>query len=125
MQTIEQALISFFEQVVQKNKAQLKKLTQQKCFSVEQERWCFTLPDLYVFLQHQDDVFSRIDYKQFRQLIFNSPINQTAKLYGAEIIITDNRAKVDKSSYALVWQTKELEFLDPGNFYGDSSRSVD
>ena len=106
MQTIEQVLISFFEQVAQKNKTLLKKLKQEQSFSVEQGHWCFTLPDLYFFLQHQDDVFSGIDYKQFRQLIFNSPINQTAKLNGAEIIITDNLAKVDKSSYALVWQVK-------------------
>jgi len=108
MQTIEQTLISFFEQVAQKDKTQLKKLKQEQRFSVKQGRWCFTLPDLYIFLQHQDDIFSCIDYKQFRQLIFNSPINQTAKLYGAEITITDNQAKVDKSSYALVWQATQI-----------------
>jgi hypothetical protein len=107
MKAAEQALVSFFEQVAQKDKAQLKKLKQEQCFRVEQGRWCFTLPDLYFFLQHQDDVFSCIDYKQFRQLIFNSPINQTVKLHGAEITLTDNRAKVDKSSYALVWQARE------------------
>lgn len=106
MQAIEQALISFFEQVVQKDEDQLKKLKQERCFSVEQERWCFTLPDLYFFLQRQDDVFNCIDYKQFRQLIFNSPINQTVKSLGAEITIIDNRAKVDLSTYALVWQPK-------------------
>ena len=74
MQAIERALVSFFEQVAQKDKAQLKKLKQEQCFSVEQGRWCFTLQDLYFFLQHQDDVFSGTDYKQFRQLIFKSPI---------------------------------------------------
>jgi len=84
----------------------LKKLEQEQCFSVEQGRWCFTLPDLHSFLQRQNDAFSRIDYKQFRQLIFNSPINQTARLHGAEITITDNRAKVDQSSYALVWHAE-------------------
>ena len=107
MQAIEQALISFFEQVAQKDRSQLKKLKQEQSFCVEQERWCFTLPDLYFFLQHQDAGFSSIDYKQFRQLIFNSPINQTIKLQGAEITITDNRARVDRSIYALVWQAKE------------------
>tara|TARA_B100000315_G_C14133788_1_gene388095 strand:+ start:66 stop:386 length:321 start_codon:yes stop_codon:yes gene_type:complete len=106
MQAIEQALISFFEQVAQKDKALLEKLKLEQCFSVGQGRWCFTLPNLYFFLQHQDDVFSGIDYEQFRQLIFNSPINQTVKSYGAEITIADNRVKVDKSSYALVWRTK-------------------
>jgi hypothetical protein len=106
MQAIERALISFFEQVVKKDKDQLRKLKQEQCYSVEHGRWCFTLPDLYFFLQHQDAVYNSIDYKQFRQLIFNSPINQTVKLLGAEITIADNRAKVDQSTYALVWQSK-------------------
>lgn len=108
MQTIEQALISFFEQVAQKDKAQMEKLKQEQRFNVGQGRWCFTLPDLHSFLQHQNEIFSCIEYKQFRQLIFNSPVNQTVKLYGAEIIITDNRAKVDKSSYALVWPDRKI-----------------
>jgi len=104
MKVLEDALISFFVQVAQKDKAQLIKLEQEQCFTLEQGRWCFTLLELYFFLQRQNDVFSCINYKQFRQLIFNSPINQTVKLFGAEITITDNRAKVDQSSYALVWQ---------------------
>lgn len=107
MQAIELALVSFFEQVAQKDEALLKLLEQEQCFRVEQGRWCFTLPDLFSFLQHQDDVFGSLEYIQFRQMIFNSPINQTTKLYGAEIAIADNRAKVDESSYALVWQAKE------------------
>jgi len=106
MQAIEQALISFFEQVAQKDRSQLKKLKQEQRFCVEQRRWCFTLPDLYFFLQNQDDSFSCIDYRQFRQLIYNSPINQTVKLYGAEITISDNRASVDKSIYALAWHVR-------------------
>ena len=104
MRVIEQALISFFEQVAQKDKNLLQKLKQEQCFSVDEECWSFTLPDLFTFIQHQNDVMSNIDYKQFRQLIFNSPINSSVKLYGAEIIITDNKHKVDKSSYTLVWQ---------------------
>lgn len=107
MQATQQTLISFFEQVAQKDKAQLRKLEQEQCFSVDKERWCFTLPNLFTFLQNQDDVFSGIDYKQFRKMIFSSPINQTVKYCGAEITITDNQANVDKSRYTLVWQTKE------------------
>ena len=104
MLDIKQALIYFFKQVAIKDKALLKKLHERPCFKVEQEGWCFTLPELYSFLQHQDEVFSCIDYKQFRQIIFNSPINKSIKLCGAEIIITDNKGKVDKSSYALIWK---------------------
>ncbi len=102
---IEQTLISFFEQVAQKDTSQLNKLKQNKYFSVEKERWCFTLPDLYAFLRLQNDDLNDIDYQQFRKLIFNSPINQTIKSYGAEITITDNQTNVDKSSYALVWKS--------------------
>lgn len=104
MRVIEQALISFFELAAQKDKNLLKKLKQEQCFSVDQECWSFTLPELFTFLQHQDDFMSSIDYKQFCQIIFNSPINSSVKLYGAEIIITDNQHKVDKSSYTLVWR---------------------
>ena len=106
MHAIKQTLISFFEQVAKKDKTQLEKLKQESCFSVDQERWCFTLPDLHLFLQQQINALNSIEYNKFRQLIFNSPINQAVKLYGAEIIITDNLGKVDKSSYAMVWQTK-------------------
>ena len=104
MQAAKQVLISFFEQVAKKDKLLVNELKQHQCFSVQHERWGFTLPDLYVFLQHYHDAFSRIDYKQFRQLVFASYINQAVKLNGAEIIIMDNRGKVDDSSYALVWR---------------------
>lgn len=105
-QSAEEALVSFFEQIVQKDKAQLNKLRREQCFSVKREHWYFSLPDLYLFLQRQNEVFSRIDYRHFRQLIFNSNINQVARLHGAEIIIVDNRNKVDQSCYALVWQSE-------------------
>lgn len=106
MLTIKQTLITFFEQVAQKDKSQLKKINQEAYFNLDEERWCFTLPALHLFLQHQYDNFSCIEYKRFRQLIFSSPINQRVKLYGAEIIITNNLSKVDKSGYALVWPPK-------------------
>ncbi len=103
MSIAEQALLSFFVQVAQKDKVQLEKLKCEESFSVSNERWCFTLPDLYFFLRYQGSEFSRTEYKQFLQLIFNSLINQTVKTYGAEITIIKNLGKVDKSSYALVW----------------------
>ncbi len=106
MQAIEPALISFFEQVAQKDNDQLYKLKQEQRFSVGLERWCFSLPDLYHFLQHHDEVFNSIDYRQFRQLIFNTPVNQAVKLYGAEITIADNQGNVDRSGYALIWHAK-------------------
>jgi len=106
MQDIEQALVAFFESVAQKDISLLNKLKLDQSFCVDHERWYFTLPNLYAFLQHENDVFESIDYKQFRQLLFNCPINSSTKQYEAEIIITDNQHKVDKSNYALVWRKK-------------------
>ncbi|NQV84718.1 MAG: hypothetical protein HQ494_12970 [Rhodospirillales bacterium] len=103
MPAIEQALISFFEQVAQKDKALLETLVREPCFSIDLARWCFTLPDLHRFLQQRGDVFSALDYQQFRKLIFNNPINSAVKVHGAEITIADNQTNVDKSTYALVW----------------------
>jgi hypothetical protein len=105
MQTKRQALISFFEQVAQKNKLLLKTLKQEECFTIDQECWRFTLPDLHLFLQQKNEIFNHIDYQQFRKLIFSSPVNQCVKPYSAEVTITENHGKVDKSSYALVWHT--------------------
>ena len=99
----EQVLLAFFEKVAQKDKVQLKKLKDEKSFSIRAERWCFTLPDLFVFLGKNNNIFRYSEYSQFRKLIFNSPIHRAVKLYGAEITITDNLGNVDKSSYALVW----------------------
>lgn len=107
MASNEQALISFFEQVAQKKKELLNKLKQEQHFNVIKELWSFTLPDLHLFLQQHDNLFKEINYKQFRKLIYNTPINQSIKLYNVEITIIDNQSKVDKSCYALVWHPKE------------------
>jgi hypothetical protein len=104
MRNIERDLISFFEQVAQKNERHLKKLKQEKIFSIKNESWTFTLPNLYIFLQNQGGAFRNINYLQFRKLIFNSPINQVIKLYGAEITIGENKTKVDNSIYTLIWR---------------------
>ena len=100
----QQALIAFFEQAAQKDKALLDKLKLEKSFNVDNKSWQFTLPKLHSFLQDQDEAFSYIDYEKFRQILFSSPVNQSIKLYGAEINISDNQNKVDRSLYALVWK---------------------
>lgn len=107
MHELEQALVSFFERVARQDSHQLQRLAQEPRFRVEPGRWCFTLPELHAFLQAEDASFRAIDYKRFRQALFNSPINQRIKRLGAEITIADNRSKVDQSSYALVWGVRE------------------
>ena len=104
MQTAEKELVTLFEQAARKDESLLNKLKKEQHFVINQYQWRFTLPNLFSYLQNQDLIFNKLEYKQFRQLIFNSPINQTVKLYGAEIIISDNSKKVDESQYSLVWK---------------------
>ena len=105
MATSEQTLLSFFEQIARKDTVLLELLKEEPRFKVEHLCWTFTLPDLHAFLQRHDDVFYALDYKPFQQLLFRSPVNQRLKQYGAQIVIADNRNKVDKSIYALIWGT--------------------
>lgn len=104
MQTIEIALLEFFERVALKDSVLLEAFAGHPEFTLEQGRWVFTLPALHEFLLLQNTRFKELEYMQFRSEIFNCPINQTIKAHGAEIIIIDNHGKVDKSEYALIWQ---------------------
>jgi hypothetical protein len=103
MQIDEQTLIVLFEQVARKDPDMMDSIARTRYFQVEPDRWLFTLPRLFEFLQYQDLRFTNIDYKGFRQLIFNCPINLSIKPYRAEIIIIDNQDKVDRSTYAMIW----------------------
>lgn len=103
MQNIEEKLTSFFEQAAQKDESTLKKLKQNKFLCLKSESICFTLPNLFIFLQEDDDIFQNINYKQFRKLIFNSNLNQILNLYKAKIVIKDNKEKVDDTIYSLTW----------------------
>lgn len=106
MHAVEQALLSFFERVARRDERVLKGLRREPRFRVDEHGWQFTLPDLHGFLQARDEVFGRASYRQFRRSIFNCPLNQAVKRLGAEIVIADNRAKVDESRYALLWRPK-------------------
>jgi len=101
----ERALLAFFERVAEKDAAQLDKLSRCPEFRLEHGRWRFALPDLHRFLQGEDDAFASIDYTKFRNLILKSPINRAVKPFGAEIAIAENRGKVDRSRYVLIWRS--------------------
>lgn len=107
MQNLEQALVSFFARVARKDPHELQRLAREPRFCMEEGQWRFTLPDLHAFLQAHDAVFRPIDYKRFRKALYASPINQSIRPLGAEVIIADNRSKVDQSNYALVWRVRE------------------
>ncbi|MYB89444.1 MAG: hypothetical protein F4X93_05745 [Proteobacteria bacterium] len=104
MQDLQQTLLRFFERVAQKDPALLEVLEDESGFVLEPGCWCFTLPGLHTFLQDHDPSFRAVEYGQFRQLIFQSAINQALKSQGAEITLHENKSKVDQSSYALTWK---------------------
>ena len=104
MRNADEAIVSFFTHVVEKDPKYLAKLERESEFTIEGDRWEFKLPALYRFLQRFDQNFRNMTYTEFRQIIYFSRINQTMKQNSAEIIIVDNHSNVDNSLYALVWQ---------------------
>jgi len=99
----QQDLIAFFQLIASKNTELLSKLSSYQDFIVDEDSWEFTLPNLHSFLAKVDDTYTSLSYKQFRKLVFSSPINSELKQLGAEIKISDNLDNVDKSRYILVW----------------------
>jgi len=100
---IEDALLAFFLQVARKEGALLTLMRQTPGFSFQRDRWCFTLPGLYMFLRRHYDEFRDIDYRKFRQYLFGCPVNRRISPFEAEIRIEDKQANVDGTTYAMVW----------------------
>ena len=113
MHVLEQALITFFEQAASRDRPLFRDLEQAGCFALSPDRWCFTLPDLFSFLQQRLDALSGVSYSEFRRAIYAAPINTVTKQLGAEIVIEKNLEQVDRSVYALSWPDRETETLLP------------
>jgi len=109
MKTEQEVLISFFQQVARRDADLIGSLSQQLNFRIDTMRWEFSLPNLHEFLRYYEAVFEHTDYPTFRRLLYQSPINQQIEYCNAKIIITDNRAHVDESTYALVWNDTHFE----------------
>jgi hypothetical protein len=107
MQTLEQVLIPFFEQAAKRDKTLLRELERDPCFTLMPDRWCFTLPDLFSFLQPRSEAIGKVSYKEFRRAIYTTSINAATRHYGAEVVIDRNHGQVDKSVYALTWRNRE------------------
>lgn len=101
--SLEYSLLNFFKQVAQKEPFLLCQLNEHDCFNIKQNYWKFTLPDLYWFLQRQNQQFKKITYINFRKLIYSSPINKTLKEFNVKVVISDNKGNVDKSLYSMIW----------------------
>jgi hypothetical protein len=102
-------LLEFFRQAAAREPALMSLLKQQPDFRVEHEYWMFDLRQLHRLLQHYNPVFKDIEYKAFRRLLYQCPVNQAIKPSGAEIVITDNQSHVDASTYALKWNNTTHE----------------
>jgi len=72
---------------------------QQHGFACTNNEWQFTLPTLHQFLCHESSDDLGIDYKKFRQQLFDSTVNTRLRLWQAEIVIAQNVGKADFNIY--------------------------
>ena len=66
-------------------------------FTCAPGHWVFNLPELHRFL----DAGQEMDYRLWRKQLFASDLNTRLRDLRAEIVIVDNRGKVDASLYGL------------------------
>ncbi|GAA3921552.1 hypothetical protein [Litoribacillus peritrichatus] len=94
------ALAEFFQSLWN---TRIESAERLQTFDIHAESSCvqFTLPNVHRFFTEDQPEFKSLTYKEFRQGLFNSPINERLKEIDAEIVITDNQRKVDLSSYAI------------------------
>ena len=105
-QALNSTIVDFFEQTARRNAAMLQALIDDGRFVVTPDRWRFTLPELFAFMQQRYEHLKRIGYTEFRRGIYDSEINATVKKVDAEVIIDTNLEHTDRSIYALVWGTE-------------------
>lgn len=79
-----------------------------------QTRAPFALPDIYEQLQQHYPQSFTTDYTVFRQWLFQQPIQQQLKERGFEVIIENNKYKVDSSLYWIrAMQSEDLHGSKP------------
>ena len=101
---MEKFLTSFFQRVAKKDEKELNQLKKSAYFSFEPDKWHFTLPKLFSYLQENNYIDQNLDYRQFRQLLYGSSINKNIKFQDAEIIIGVNKSSVDNTEYIFIWK---------------------
>ncbi len=99
-------VIKIFRGFLLKNESLLKGIEQHP-FVTTSNSWQFTLPALHAFLK-SESYFCDLDYLEFKQQLFHSSINNQLKSINGEIIIIDNKNKVDTSTYALIQVNTEM-----------------
>ena len=84
-------------QLVLQGDAQLLAQLRAQGFVCAAGRWDFSLPALHAYLSGEGDV----DYRRWLRQLYASEINARLREQGAEIVILDNRGKLDSSLYGL------------------------
>lgn len=103
MNELEHELLGFFEQAAARDVLLISLLKQDSRFVLTEERWCFTLPDLFAFLGQRFDNVRNASFSCFRRAIYNSPVNKAVRRFNAQIVIDTNSGHTDKSVYAMIW----------------------
>lgn len=70
-------------------------------FECDAQGWQFRLPALHALLITRLPSGERIDYPQFIRELYASDLNTRLRALDAEIVIVNNRGKVDASVYGL------------------------
>ena len=99
-------VLKVFRGFLLKDKSLLKDI-EQHLFVTTSNSWHFTLPALHAFLK-SEIYFYDLNYLEFKHHLFHSSINNQLKAINGEIIIVDNKNKVDTSTYALIQVNTEM-----------------
>lgn len=109
MNTKQELLLSFFSLAAAREPALMKMIMEEPAFTVDHKSWRFDLQQLHRFLQIYNADFGDIDYRAFRKLLYQCPVNEKLRPSGAQVVISDNQSHVDASTYALVWNDTTVE----------------
>lgn len=84
-------------QAVLRGDAQMLEQLRAEGFTCAPGHWAFSLPELHRYLTAGQEM----DYRRWLKQLYASDTNMRLRALGAEIVIVDNRGKVDASLYGL------------------------
>ena len=94
-----EGLFADCEQVLRGDPALLGKLREQG-FICQQGCWDFALPELHRWLCGQGHL-AGLEYGDFLRQLYASELNARLALLGAQIVVVDNRGKLNQRLYRL------------------------
>lgn len=72
-----------------------------KSFIVTATSWQFELPDLYQFCRQTEPELAQLEYRQFKQILYQNPTNQLLSSCGGGFELVEYRGHLDHNCYAL------------------------